>query len=99
MSSRPVKSAFLIRPVWKDQYTAPCVFCDHGFDIATLHRVTEVYMESKLRYVFYVYFSSTDKIELTFERKLEAIAAQRELLRAWTQTGEFAPQENEEDND
>lgn len=98
MSSRQPKSYFLIKPQWFSEYNAPCVFCNHGIDLANIYHVTEPYMETRLKYVFFVYLNSTYKIELQFERKLEAVAAQRELLRAWTRTGEFAPQENEENN-
>lgn len=67
------------------------VLCNQGFKLSDIMLITEVAMESKLKYLFNVYIGYMDdfKLEFVFERKLEALSCQRELTRAWSRTGEY----------
>lgn len=73
------------------------VFMDQGFDLNHIKHISTVYEEGPMQYVFFVYLGYSDELRLRFEfrRKGDALMAQRELTRAWTRTGEFAPQAEE----
>lgn len=68
------------------------VFMDIGFNLDDLYRVSEPVYVRDLQYAFHVrFYQDKDKdVMFEFKRKGDCVMAQRELLRAWTRTGEFA---------
>jgi len=83
------KTFFQIKPT---HLCGRCVFCGRGFSINDILLVSPVDVVGKLCYRFTVSLDREwlDKIIFDFETKTDAILAYRELLRAYTETGEFA---------
>lgn len=73
----------------------PVVFCNEGFDLKDVKHITSVFYVAPLLYKLTVKLYGGDEIVFDFERKAEALAAQRELQRAWTATGEFTITNND----
>lgn len=94
------KTYFQIRPnndnFW--DYNVPVMFCNEAFSIGDIERITAVYMIAPLLYQFKVYLNkqavSDDVITFDFDRKAEALTAQRELARAYTKSGEYSEQKD-----
>lgn len=83
------KTFFQIKPT---PINGRCVFCGRGFDVNDILLVTPVDIVGKLCYRFSVTLDREwmSKMDIDFETKTDAIFAYRELLRAYTDTGEFA---------
>lgn len=90
------KTYFQIRPAVSNEwdYDRRVMYCNECFSLGDIQRITSVYMIAPLLYQFKVYlnsdYTSDDVISFDFDRKAEALAAQRELARAYTKTGEFS---------
>lgn len=67
------------------------VLCNQGFRLSDIVLISEVAMESRLKYIFFCHigYGADFKLEFEFERKLDAMQCQRELTRAWSGTGEY----------
>lgn len=72
------------------------VFMSQGFDLTDIHYIGEAMLVSDMWYQFSVELARPErKMVFDFKRKADCLMAQRELSRAWTRTGEFAPKQNE----
>ena len=95
MVQNPIKvsSYFQIPPTTN---TDNVVFMNVGFKLSDIKLITIPKLESKLMYVFHVHIGYSDdfKLRFEFERKIDCISAQRELTRAWTETGEYSRSDN-----
>lgn len=67
------------------------VFMNQGFDLDDISLITECVQVGELWYQFKVHtgYSESRVLEFDFKRKQDCLAAQEELARAWTRTGEF----------
>jgi len=96
---------FQTPPPCTGQYyeSRPCVFMNEGFDMADVKHISAVSMFGMniSHYYFTIKFrGGKDSLELRFDfrEKAKALCAQRELLRAYTGTEEFAYVEKESSN-
>jgi hypothetical protein len=70
------------------------VFMDQAFNLDNIILITECGKVADLWYQFSMHLKWADtnkKIDFDFKRKDDCLMAQRELSRAWIQTGEFSP--------
>lgn len=86
-----VTSNFQIKPDAND-YRARCVFMNKGFNLDDVMSISDVYSwELTTHYRFTVeFYGKRQPFHFDFHNKARAVKANRELLRAWTRTGEFA---------
>lgn len=82
------KTWFQIRP----SETQRVLFCDYGFDLNDIVRITEPGMLFEGVYVFNILFynNNYEWKQFDFKKKSDCITAHRELCRAWSKTGEFS---------
>lgn len=69
------------------------VFMDRGFNLNDIEQITECVQVGELWYQFDVVLDKEREprvLHFDYKRKGDCLMAQRELSRAWTQTGEFA---------
>jgi hypothetical protein len=74
-------------------YERPVVYCHQAFDLEHVRHISEVFSEDRGVYKMFVTLSGGNKdikLEFKFDMRTTAIKAQRELWRAYTQTGEYA---------
>jgi len=87
-----VTTNFQIKPDRKD-YRARCVFMNRGFNLDDIMFISDVYsweLTTHYRFTVEFYGGSRQPLHFDFHNKANAVKANRELLRAWTSTGEFA---------
>jgi len=80
-------TAFQIKPT--SRWPRTVQFMNYCFDLESVRRITPVKMVAAQLYRFEIDTYDKDPIVLAFETKYKALKAQRELARAYTQTGEF----------
>lgn len=79
-----------------DFWPSRVVFMDKGFDINDIKYISSVDTIWELWFQFSVELYDGTKLFFDFKRKADCLMAQRELFRAWTRTGEFAYENNED---
>lgn len=67
------------------------MFMGQCFDLDDISLITECVQVGELWYQFKVHtgYANSRVLEFDFKRKQDCLAAQEELARAWTRTGEF----------
>lgn len=85
-------------PPPKDDLPRYVMFIDRCFDLDSIQIITEPVFVRDLHYQFSVItgYSDEHKHVYEFKRKQDCVAAQKELARAWTRTGEY---KNEQPDD
>lgn len=64
-------------------------FMNDCFNLDEVFMIEAVKMEGNMHYTFKIIFDNKHELEYSFPRKEQALKAQRELARAYTQTKEF----------
>lgn len=83
-----------------DGTTERVMFMNQCFDLDDISLITECVQVGELWYQFKVHtgYSENRVLDFDFKRKQDCLAAQEELARAWTRTGEFKYDEPNDDH-